>query len=159
MAHGGFKVIDSDMHVIEPPDLWQRYIDPAFKPIAPYGTNSTPRDISCYVGNRSAYRLDAIKTWVGPIVSHTAPLEKDYEFAQRRGFDPVSQLEAMEREGIDIAVLYPSRGLFVLGFDSVETVGAPRVSSPASRRRSPAPTTIGCTISARPIGNACWPPR
>ena len=49
MAHGGFKVIDSDMHVIEPPDLWQRYIDPAFKPIAPYGTNSAPRDISCYV--------------------------------------------------------------------------------------------------------------
>jgi len=123
MAHGGFKVIDSDMHVIEPPDLWQRYIDPAFKPIAPYGTNSTPRDISCYVGNRSAYRLEAIKPWVGPIVSHTAPLEKDYEFAQRRGFDPVSQLEAMEREGIDVAVLYPSRGLFVLGFDSAETVG------------------------------------
>ena len=26
----GFKVMDSDMHIIEPPDLWQRYIDPAF---------------------------------------------------------------------------------------------------------------------------------
>ncbi len=29
MKHG-FKVMDSDMHIIEPPDLWQRYIDPEF---------------------------------------------------------------------------------------------------------------------------------
>jgi hypothetical protein len=78
MAHGSFKVVDSDMHVIEPPDLWQRYIDPAFREKSPYGTNAAPRDISCYIGNRSAYRTDAIRTWVGPIVSHTAPLEKDY---------------------------------------------------------------------------------
>ena len=37
MAHAGFKVIDSDMHVIEPADLWQRYIDPSFKGVAPVG--------------------------------------------------------------------------------------------------------------------------
>ena len=29
MAHRTFKVLDSDIHIIEPPDLWQRYIDPA----------------------------------------------------------------------------------------------------------------------------------
>ena len=27
MAHNGFKVFDSDMHVQEPADLWVRYID------------------------------------------------------------------------------------------------------------------------------------
>src|SRR6267378_7559654 len=30
-----------------------------------------------------------------------------------RGFDPKTQLQAMDREGIDVTVLYPSRGLFV----------------------------------------------
>ena len=35
MAKAGFKVLDSDMHVMEPPDLWQRYIDPAFRDRAP----------------------------------------------------------------------------------------------------------------------------
>ena len=35
MAHGTFKVLDSDIHIIEPPDLWQRYIDPAFRDRAP----------------------------------------------------------------------------------------------------------------------------
>jgi hypothetical protein len=29
MAKHGFKLLDSDMHIIEPPDLWERYIDPA----------------------------------------------------------------------------------------------------------------------------------
>ncbi len=48
------------MHVIEPPDLQQRYADPGFKEVAPYGTNAAPRDISCYSGSRSVYRPDAI---------------------------------------------------------------------------------------------------
>jgi hypothetical protein len=26
MAKNGFKVFDSDMHIVEPPDLWQLYI-------------------------------------------------------------------------------------------------------------------------------------
>ena len=37
MAKNGFKVMDSDMHVVEPPDLWQRYIDPEFQDRAPRG--------------------------------------------------------------------------------------------------------------------------
>ena len=35
-----------------------------------------------------------------------------------------SQLAAMDEEGVDVAVLFPSRGLFVLGLDSTEHVGA-----------------------------------
>ena len=33
--NNGFKVMDSDIHVSEPPDLWLDYIDPAFKDLAP----------------------------------------------------------------------------------------------------------------------------
>ena len=35
MAKQGYRVMDSDMHVVEPPDLWERYIDPAFRHQAP----------------------------------------------------------------------------------------------------------------------------
>ena len=35
MAKNGFKVMDSDMHVQEPFDLWLNYIDPAYKDRAP----------------------------------------------------------------------------------------------------------------------------
>jgi hypothetical protein len=27
MAKNGFKVFDSDMHIVEPADLWERYIE------------------------------------------------------------------------------------------------------------------------------------
>ena len=46
MAKQGFKVMDSDMHVIEPPDLWQNYMEPAYRDRAPWGTRNSVRDIS-----------------------------------------------------------------------------------------------------------------
>ena len=35
MAKRGFRLIDAEMHVMEPTDLWQRYIDPEFRSRAP----------------------------------------------------------------------------------------------------------------------------
>ena len=40
MAKNGFKIIDSDMHIMEPPDLWERYIDKKFRDRAPRGVIS-----------------------------------------------------------------------------------------------------------------------
>ena len=46
MAKNGFKVFDSDMHIMEPPDLWERYIDPQFRSQAPRGrTSENVRDL------------------------------------------------------------------------------------------------------------------
>ena len=45
MAHGNLKVLDSDIHIIEPPDLWQRYIDPAFRDRAPQGLTEDAGDL------------------------------------------------------------------------------------------------------------------
>ena len=38
----GFKVFDSNMHVLEPVDLWERYIDPSFRDRAPGGHSARP---------------------------------------------------------------------------------------------------------------------
>src|SRR5436305_5929917 len=35
MAKNGFRVMDSDIHVIEPRDVWVRYMEPAFRDQAP----------------------------------------------------------------------------------------------------------------------------
>ena len=42
MAKNGYRVFDSDMHIMEPADLWQRYIAPEFRSIAPRGVTSEP---------------------------------------------------------------------------------------------------------------------
>jgi len=45
MAKSGFKAMDSDMHVFEPADLWQRYIDKKYLERAPRGLNRSFRDL------------------------------------------------------------------------------------------------------------------
>ena len=35
MSKNGFKIIDAEMHIMEPTDLWDNYIDPAYKENAP----------------------------------------------------------------------------------------------------------------------------
>lgn len=45
MAHGAFRVLDSDIHIIEPPDLWPRYIDAAFRERAPVGLTEDEGDL------------------------------------------------------------------------------------------------------------------
>ena len=53
MAKNGFSIIDSDMHIMEPPDLWERYIDAEFKSMAPIGmTSENVRDLGVYFPDR-----------------------------------------------------------------------------------------------------------
>src|SRR5579862_9482598 len=40
MARDGYFVFDSDMHIMEPPDLWERFIAPEFRSMAPRGVTS-----------------------------------------------------------------------------------------------------------------------
>ncbi len=114
----GCKVADSDMHVIEPADLWVRYIDPRFKARAPVGLTEVPRDLAIeWEGRRIPKNTPLSRRMLQ--VTQTAQVDR-YAHAERRGYDARSQLEAMDREGIDVAVLFPSRGLFALAVDGMD---------------------------------------
>jgi uncharacterized protein len=121
MAKQGYKVMDSDMHLIEPHDLWQRYIDPAYKAQAPVGGNVVPRDARVYLGGKNP--ADTPRKWGKYLADHVVAQKNDYALSDQRYYDNFSQLAAMDREGIDVAILFPSRGLFVLGIDSTATAG------------------------------------
>src|SRR4029079_83379 len=49
--------------------------------------------------------------------------ESPYNKAEEQGWSPESQKGAMEAEGLDVAVMYPTRGLFVLGLDTKQMMG------------------------------------
>jgi predicted TIM-barrel fold metal-dependent hydrolase len=119
-------VADSDLHVMEPPDLWTRYIDPAFRHAAPVGLSEMKRDMRVRVKSRVLLRMGAVRPQRQEPARGTGWREEHenvYAAAEARGWDAVSQVEAMDAEGLDLAVLFPSRGLFVLGLDSVEMMG------------------------------------
>jgi predicted TIM-barrel fold metal-dependent hydrolase len=113
MAKNGFNVFDSDMHIMEPPDLWERYIAPEFRSIAPRGTTSdNVRDLGIiFPGEESNGRSTGGTPHRGHNYEKNQKLYRDHA---RRGWGPDVQIEAMDLEGIDVAVLFPSRGLSVL---------------------------------------------
>jgi predicted TIM-barrel fold metal-dependent hydrolase len=125
MGVNGWRVADSDMHLMEPPDLWSRYIDPAWRHAAPVGLSELQRDMRVRVKNHNLTRVGPVKANpVDATVGWKPQQDSAYGPAEARGWDAVSQLEAMDAEGLDVAVLFPSRGLFVLGLDSADQMGA-----------------------------------
>ena len=111
--HQGYRVVDADGHVLEPVDLWERHIDPEFRHQAPRGFGVLSVDV---LGHRMPDVPGGI-TDTAPDYA-TGPNAR-YGFAARRGFDAASQIEAMDIEGIDVAVLYPSRGLYAASVDGL----------------------------------------
>ena len=122
MAKNGYSIFDSDMHIMEPADLWQRYIDPKFKHVAPVGLERHRRDLAVRVKDIVIPNSGNIRK-PGKVSPSAERQHEIYAFAEERGWDPPSQLQAMDREGIEVAVLFPTRGLFVLGLDAPETAG------------------------------------
>lgn len=102
---GAYRIIDADGHVQEPADLWERWLDPAFLADAP------------------VREADGEWRWRGQAVTDALSAEVKAEFARKTkerygdyiamGWNPQSQLLAMDRMGVDLAYLYPTMGLFL----------------------------------------------
>jgi predicted TIM-barrel fold metal-dependent hydrolase len=134
MAKNGFKILDSDMHIMEPPDLWQQYTEPEFKHLAPRGVLSdNVRDLrTVHPDGRIWGAVIRDPSAGGPNISGGHNYERNqitYRDHSERGWMAEVQLEAMDIEGIDVAVLYPTRGLHTLSEPNME----PRLAAALSR--------------------------
>jgi predicted TIM-barrel fold metal-dependent hydrolase len=130
--------IDSDAHVIEPHDMFERYLEPKYRaemPVAWADYQGDPLALGLEVRipkpSGGEYVMpfgDDPLTGLNRIDSHSrlAPFGGDSpvalpgqdeayaEFA-RQGFPPEMYKLAMERAGIDYMVVYPSTGLLTTG--------------------------------------------
>jgi uncharacterized protein len=119
VAKNGFKAIDSDLHVLEPADLWERYIDPRFKDRAPRGLTDVRRGLGVVVeGQVVGHAAEGIGRQRRDYASGLQ--HEHYAEAEARNYDGIGMLGAMDREGLDIAVLYPSRGLLVVSVPGLD---------------------------------------
>jgi uncharacterized protein len=124
----GYRFVDVDMHVIEPADLFDKYLDPAFKHrvttpvLGSRPPASRPLGLTPWLIDGTPINLDGLVTQYDrrrrPVITRRA--RGAIGFALERGYDPESQIMAMEMEGIDIAVLFPSAGLAFLSRDGME---------------------------------------
>jgi predicted TIM-barrel fold metal-dependent hydrolase len=121
MAKNGFKILDSDMHIMEPPDLWQRYIDVRFRSRAPRGvTSSNVRDLRMVYPDGREWARTTMRQNDSARGENFAKNQTLYRVDAERGWSPEVQLEAMDIEGIDVAALYPTRGLRALVVDDMD---------------------------------------
>ena len=109
----GFRFVDSDMHIMEPAYLFERHLDPAFKhrvtTLSKGGLRGLPNfliDAEPTSEEQKAMQYNRVRDPLRFARSNTA-----VDFARQRGFDAEAQVIAMETEGIDIAVLFPTLGL------------------------------------------------
>ncbi len=124
----GYRFVDCDMHIMEPTDLFDRYLDPAFKPritsaMQPVDGGSTGmrrRPLWFFDGTPTSNdgNVSQYNRIRGPLVG--ARGNKNVMFAVERGYDAEAQIIGMEMEGIDIAVLFPTAGLSFLARDDMD---------------------------------------
>ena len=119
----GFKVLDSDLHTMEPDGLWERYLDEPFKKFAPRFVrreDNAPNQPVIKVGNLdiAEFSKRPVTSLVGKSLQERAfARHPHYAAAHARGYDAETHLQAMDIEGIDVAVIYGTRGRQVLMHD------------------------------------------
>lgn len=115
----GFKILDSDMHLREPADLWDKYMEPEWRDRAPRILSSTARS-SAMVMIEGKILQGYKPTYRGGIFNATR-IDAEIKDYRERGFDAKTQLEAMDREGLDVAALYPSIGLGIMMRENMDS--------------------------------------
>ena len=102
------------MHIMEPPDLWERYIAPEFPAKRRAADSGNVRDLGMIFPNIPP---DTRRTNGTPHRGRNFNKNQDiYRDHSARGWTGEVQLEAMDTEGIDMAVLFPTRGLGILTY-------------------------------------------
>src|SRR5258705_665718 len=131
----GFKVMDSDLHTMEPDGFGKRSLAEPFKRSAPQFLRSSANS-----PNQPVIKIGDLELGEMSKRPRTAVVGKDlhqrafarsphYDIAHARGYDAESHIQAMDIEGIDVAVLYGTRGRQVLMHDDLD----PAVASALAR--------------------------
>ena len=112
-------VIDADGHVLEPADMYTTYIDPRFRDRAlriacdEKGHENLIIDNKPYQSTTMRGNLGAIGgIGMDPKLLYTRGAVTYAEGSPLGGYDPTARLKVMDEEGIDIALLYPTLGIF-----------------------------------------------
>src|SRR5947209_9674559 len=136
MARDGYLILDSDLHMMEPDDLWARYLEGQHRANLPRFFGGQQRKLSESSedkGNADAIMgmevqglaIPAHANATGATASsrelrrRSRARHPHFQIARGRGFDPESTLTAMDIEGVDVAVMYGTRGRQILMHDDL----------------------------------------
>lgn len=105
----GYQIIDADSHVTEPPDMWEKYLEPAFKSFAP-SPDMSIRGEKIYNKISAQVRIEGAKQ-----------IMQSHPRSIFNGFNSESHVWAMKQMGVDVSLMYPTIGLWLLAVDTMES--------------------------------------
>ena len=133
MAKAGYRILDSDIHVREPADLWLNYMEPTFRDQAPSVVpdadvpnsgrwQSMGKAIPAFSDQPGRQRTLQIRAELAEdrnIVAGRVPIGQA-QIGNRECAHPQEMLAAMETEGIDVAVCFRTEAAHVIGIDEMD---------------------------------------
>src|SRR5262245_20924497 len=137
MARDGYLILDSDLHMMEPDDLWARYLEGPHRANLPrfFGGQQQALRTSSDDDKGHADSIMGMEVAGLAIPAHGKPAggtassrelrrrsrarHQHFQVARERGFDPESTVTAMDIEGVDVAVMYGTRGRQILMHDDL----------------------------------------
>jgi predicted TIM-barrel fold metal-dependent hydrolase len=106
-------VIDADGHIMEPRDLWPRYMPESLRDRGPRPDPD----------HRVLMHIDGVTVPPRSLYPKKPSAHAErFKEAVESDFSARSQLDGMDVEGIDAAVAFPSKGLAVMAVDGVDPV-------------------------------------
>ena len=113
----GFKVVDTDCHQMEPLSIWSDYIDPAFKDRAPCYEFHGDKKYLCLEGEPVQPPVTEGKYPMHAPEFMTAIYKamERFNVAREAKFSPLSRINDMDAQGVDVQIIYPTVGGQFLG--------------------------------------------
>jgi predicted TIM-barrel fold metal-dependent hydrolase len=111
-------VVDADGHVLEPEDLWLKYLEPNYRDRAIHIARDGAGKETLMIDGKPLRVLDGVLGTLGGVgmqddlVALFTPGARTYQDGLvPGGYDPAERLKVLDEEQIDIALLYPTIGI------------------------------------------------
>ncbi|HKV54501.1 MAG TPA: amidohydrolase family protein [Candidatus Binataceae bacterium] len=127
MANKSFAVLDGDSHVVEPPELWTRYLDPEYRTLGKHALWREEGKLGSYLKVNGKVFRDTVNSNIprhaiwrpGMTWDKVGELDPDRRHPMTEGASNAqARLRDMDAMGVDQAFLYPT--WFAEGFHLVE---------------------------------------
>ena len=112
---GNFRIISSDSHLMELPDLWTSRMEPKFRDRAPRVVRMEDDGGDWWVCEDKRVMGLGIATQTGVRFDAPDQLTRTgtYDDERLRGYDPDLYIKDMDDDGVEVSVVYPSVGLLI----------------------------------------------
>ena len=108
------QIIDCDGHLVEPPDLWQRYLEGGLRAKAPRLVADRNGGTRIALEDRLYPHPEGNGKGFPGLPAGGFRRDEGGRFHARPAISPQARLAAMDQEGIDIAVPFPTLGLYTV---------------------------------------------